>query len=122
MKKRKTLKIILLSLCAVLVLIVGGFLLWAGDYYHAEDAAVAVMADDSNLTSEDGMTVLAPASPTDTALIFYPGAKVEAISYLPILEKITRQCGVECILMKMPLNLAILTPMPPTAQWRRIRR
>jgi len=43
-----------------------------------------------------------------SALIFYPGAKVEAVSYLPLLEKIRSSAGITCILVKMPLNLAFL--------------
>ncbi|MPN47977.1 hypothetical protein SDC9_195581 [bioreactor metagenome] len=40
-------------------------------------------------------------------MIFYPGAKVEHIAYLPILKSIEQHCGITCILVKMPFNLAI---------------
>ncbi|NCB34218.1 MAG: alpha/beta fold hydrolase, partial [Erysipelotrichia bacterium] len=42
----------------------------------------------------------------NTGIIFYPGAKVEAISYLPLLEKFKAE-GFTCVLVKMPLNMAI---------------
>ena len=41
----------------------------------------------------------------DTALIFYPGAKVEYTSYLPMLAKLSAK-GVDCYLVEMPLNMA----------------
>ena len=55
---------------------------------------------------QDNLTVLSPSYPTDTAIIFYPGAKVEAEAYLPLLDQI-RQTGVTCILVHMPFHMAI---------------
>ena len=42
----------------------------------------------------------------ETALIFYPGAKVEHTAYLPLLSELADQ-GIDCFLVKMPCNLAI---------------
>lgn len=42
---------------------------------------------------------------TQDALVFYPGAKVEAAAYLPLLTALARD-GVDCFLVKMPLNMA----------------
>ena len=39
-------------------------------------------------------------------ILFYPGAKVEAEAYLPLLDQI-RQTGVTCILVHMPFHMAI---------------
>lgn len=44
--------------------------------------------------------------PSGTAIIFYPGSKVEAAAYLSLLEQI-KQTGVTCILVHMPFNMAI---------------
>ncbi|MEI3305504.1 MAG: alpha/beta fold hydrolase [Dysosmobacter sp.] len=52
------------------------------------------------------MTILSLSYPTDTAIIFYPGAKVEAAAYLPLLNQL-RQTGLTCILVEMPFHLAI---------------
>ncbi|MBR1567171.1 MAG: alpha/beta hydrolase [Oscillospiraceae bacterium] len=41
----------------------------------------------------------------DTALIFYPGAKVEAAAYAPLLAKIAAG-GTDCFLVEMPLHFA----------------
>jgi len=60
---------------------------------------------DSTLINEGSLTIL-PEEDSSTAVIFYPGAKVEAIAYLPILEQIREEAHVTCILVHMPLNLA----------------
>lgn len=43
----------------------------------------------------------------ENALIFYPGAKVEYTSYLPLCYELAEQ-GIDCFLVKMPCNLAFL--------------
>lgn len=42
---------------------------------------------------------------SDDVLIFYPGAKVEYTSYLPMFVDLASQ-GVDCYLVEMPLNIA----------------
>ena len=106
MRGRSLWRRVLLVLCLVLVLLGGGFFWYVSDYYRAEDAAVTVLAQGQNLTTEDNLTILSPSTPSDTAVIFYPGAKVEAIAYLPLLDQI-RQTGVTCILVDMPFHMAI---------------
>ena len=90
----------------ILVLLAGAFFWYVSDYYRAEDTALAVMVQDSGITVQDNLTILSPSHPTDTAIIFYPGAKVEAEAYLPLLDQI-RQLGVTCILVHMPFHMAI---------------
>lgn len=92
--------ILVLALCA------GAFFWYASDYYRAEDVALEVMAQDSGISVQDNLTILSTSVPSDTAIIFYPGAKVEAAAYLPLLDKI-RQTGVTCILVDMPFHMAI---------------
>ena len=106
MKKHKALKITIIILVAILV-IAGVFLIWASDYYHADAIAVSVFQQSSNIESRDSFIVISPDFPTETAFVFYPGAKVEYTAYLPILDKISGNCGIVCILVKMPLNMAI---------------
>ncbi|MBM6717106.1 alpha/beta fold hydrolase [Gemmiger formicilis] len=103
--KRRALRVLGVVL-AVLALLAGAFLWYVSDYYRAEDVALAVMNDGSGITVQDNLTILAPSVPGDTALIFYPGAKVEGNAYLPLLDKI-RQTGVTCILVNMPFHMAI---------------
>ena len=92
--------VLLLAVCA------GAFFWYVSDYYPAEDVALEVMAQDSGITVQDNLTILSPSVPSDTAIIFYPGAKVEAEAYLPLLDQI-RQTGVTCILVHMPFHMAI---------------
>lgn len=104
-KKRWPLRIAGILL-AVLVLLAGAFFWYVSDYYRAEDVALAVMNDGSGITVQDNLTILAPSVPGDTVLIFYPGAKVEAEAYLPLLDSL-RQTGLTCILVDMPFHMAI---------------
>lgn len=90
----------------VLAILAGTFSWYVSDYYRAEDVALEVLAQDSTIKEQDNLTILSPTYPTDTAIIFYPGAKVEAEAYLPLLDQI-RQRGVTCILVHMPFHMAI---------------
>lgn len=90
----------------VLAILSGAFFWYVSDYYRAEDVALEVLAQDSTIKEQDNLTILSPSYPTDTAIIFYPGAKVEAEAYLPLLDQI-RQTGVTCILVHMPFHMAI---------------
>ena len=105
MKKR--LKIILISLLLLPVILGGGFLVYASDYYRADETANAILQSGQAQVRDD-MIILRPEVASGSALIFYPGAKVEYTAYLPILEKL-RQNGIASVLMKMPFNMAIFS-------------
>lgn len=90
----------------ILAILAGAFLWYVSDYYRTEDVALEVLAQDNGISQRDNLTILSPTAPTETAIIFYPGAKVEAEAYLPLLDQI-RQTGVTCILVHMPFNMAI---------------
>ena len=107
--KQSIRKKLLIAASVVLLLVAvctGAFFWYVSDYYRAEDTALAVLAQGTGITVQDNLTVLSPSYPTDTAIIFYPGAKVEAEAYLPLLDQI-RQTGVTCILVHMPFHMAI---------------
>lgn len=95
--------VLLAAVCA------GTFFWYVSDYYRADDTALEVLAQDTGITVRDNLTILSPSYPTDTAIVFYPGAKVEAEAYLPLLDRI-RQTGVTCILVHMPFHMAIFDP------------
>lgn len=107
MKKHS--KIILIAILSILAILTVTFFIYVSDYYRADDVAGAVMQSDDTIRVQGNLTILTPATPSDTALIFYPGAKVEDTAYLPILEKL-RQNGITCVLVKMPFNMAIFDP------------
>jgi len=105
MKKR--LKIALITILTLIIILTSAFFIYVSDYYRADGVAIAAMESDAAIKVQDKLIILSPTTPSDTALIFYPGAKVEAIAYLPILEKIKQSCGITCILVKMPFNMSI---------------
>ena len=89
-----------------LAILAGAFFWYVSDYYRAEDVALEVLASGDHLEVRDHLTILSPFYPTYTVIIFYPGAKVEAAAYLPLLDQL-RQTGLTCILVEMPFHLAI---------------
>jgi hypothetical protein len=103
----KKLRLVIITALLLALILTGGFYIYASDYYRADDVAIAVMQNETALRFQDNLTILSPTVPSDTAFIFYPGAKVEHTAYLPILKKITQSSGITCILVKMPFNMAI---------------
>lgn len=98
---KRSLRKVGISLVLFVALAVGAFMVYAGDYYHA-DAAVSAQMDG---VVGERFTILSPDGQSDIGLIFYPGAKVEHLSYLPLLKRL-REGGVTCVLVKMPFNFA----------------
>lgn len=98
-KKEKVILFILLSFLLIGI----AFTLYVNDYYHAEPVALKVL-DEENIEIKKDSIILKGNS--GVGIIFYPGAKVEAESYLPLLSKL-RDKGFTIILVKMPFNMAI---------------
>lgn len=93
----------------VLAVIVIACAVYVNDYYRADTDAIAAFAPADNvevITPKDGMIVYAPENPT-AGLIFYPGGKVEYSAYVPLMKALAGE-GVQCVLVKMPFNLAVL--------------
>lgn len=103
----KRLKVTLITIAAFILVLMTGFFIYVSNYYHADDVALAVMQTENGLDVQDDYIVMSPTTPSEAALIFYPGGKVEHLAYLPLLEKITAQTGMTTILVKMPFNLAV---------------
>jgi pimeloyl-ACP methyl ester carboxylesterase len=102
---RKWVKVTLISVISLILVMGAGFWWYVSNYYHADEIAVAAAAGSQTIQKEGNLTILSPSAPSDTALIFYPGGKVESMAYLPLLEQL-RQNGITCVLVKMPFNLA----------------
>ena len=104
MKKHKGLK---LGVVAVLLLC-GVCWAYAADYYHADDIAVAAMSSATDVTVEQkGNAIAFIPEDAETGLIFYPGGKVEYAAYAPLMRALADN-GVLGVLVRMPLNLAVL--------------
>ncbi|MBE5979661.1 MAG: alpha/beta fold hydrolase [Paenibacillaceae bacterium] len=96
----------------IMILFITAFFIYTSIYYKAEDVAVNALNQDikSGRAKEEKQYILLPSkTQTDTALIFYPGGKVEATAYYPLLSKISSR-GITCILVKMPFHLAVFNP------------
>lgn len=105
MKKR--IKIALIVFLALVTLLTASFFIYVSRYYRADETATAVLHTDAVTRVDEDLIVLSPIGDSDTALIFYPGAKVEHTAYLPLLNSIRDRCGITCVLVKMPFNMAI---------------
>jgi pimeloyl-ACP methyl ester carboxylesterase len=103
---KKWLKRTLIAAAVLVILLAGAFFVYVSDYYRADAAVTAMVASDSTLSKSGDMIVITPAVPYDTALIFYPGGKVEYTAYVPMLKKLADR-GVAVVLVKMPFNLAV---------------
>lgn len=107
-KAKKRLKIAAIIVFASLLFAAGAFYIYSLDYYRADEAAVeAMVSEENSIVSKDKMWIFYPEQQaSDTALIFYPGGKVEAAAYAPLLKQLSQQ-GITCILLQMPFNLAV---------------
>ena len=101
-------KKIKIAIIIILLLIVGFAIFYINDYYHAEKIATDCLnnnGDVSLIKTSNGILFDGPGN--DTALIFYPGAKVEYTSYAPLFMNLSKQ-GIDSYLVEMPFNLAFL--------------
>ena len=94
----------------VLLVVTGVFGLYVGDHYHADLENIRAYSleipYDRMERLEDGSLVFYPAE-YDSAMIFYPGGKVEVNAYMTLMERCAQE-GILTILMPMPFNLAVL--------------
>ena len=110
--KRKRMKRFLIAMGIVIAVLAAGFAWYVNDYSHADDDALAAVADAEG--AADGVTVqtlaggeiaFVPAH-ANAGLIFYPGGKVQPEAYAPLLTKCAQE-GILCVLVKPLFNLAI---------------
>lgn len=84
--------------------------LYVQDYYRASDYVQELVQEYGTRLQRDGSyTTINPNRQVEgqVGLIFYPGGKVEAQAYLPLLLALADQ-GVKTVLVEMPFNLAVL--------------
>ena len=103
--KRIGLKIIIgvAIVIAVLALVFAGYV---GNYYHAANPAEAISDTETVQVIQTDTGYLYDGPGEEDALIFYPGAKVEAAAYGPLMKKLAAE-GIDCFLVEMPFNLAV---------------
>ena len=81
---------------------------YLGVYAKADERATAAMVSSAPVSvaeNEDGYLFDGPG--TDALLVFYPGGKVDETAYAPLMRTLAEN-GIDCLLIKMPLRLAML--------------
>lgn len=102
MKKRH---IFLILISIIIIAIIAYGIYYVNDYYHADGDALSYLNNTDVIETPNGL--LLDGAGNETALIFYPGAKVEYTSYLPMLSELSKK-GIDCYLVEMPYNIAFL--------------
>lgn len=110
MRKKKTLlKRVLISVGVLFGVVIIGFLVYVNDYYKATEDVDQWISLYSDIIEESiPYTIIHSGIAVDqqVGLIFYPGGKVEAKAYLPLLMQLSDQ-GIISVLVDMPFNLAV---------------
>lgn len=104
-------QIVLLALVALLIAAVVGFLLWASQASAPMPEALAALASDDTVTVDTTRWLdFAPTGEQPTsALIFYPGGKVDPRAYAPAAREMAA-AGHRVVIVPMPLNFAVFAP------------
>ena len=100
-KQKKTALIICASILGFLLILFVVCAIYVSDFYEADDS---IIGDTSGIRYlDDGSIVIGEG---ELGFIFYPGGKVEAEAYVPLMREIAKE-GVVCVIAKMPFKLAI---------------
>lgn len=92
---------------ALIICLLAAFLIYTGNYYHADAAALAALeTDDAVAVTRTGYGWFFDGPSEDDVLVFYPGGKVEETAYAPMLRLLAEQ-GMDVCLVKMPFRLAV---------------
>ena len=104
---KKMMKRIGIILAVLVVVMAGVFYIYTMDYYRASDYVDDIISNSTMRIEEDGkLTYIYPENPKSEGIIFYPGGKVEAIAYMPLLLQLAEE-GYTTVLVEMPFNLAV---------------
>jgi pimeloyl-ACP methyl ester carboxylesterase len=108
---RKGLRIALIVLGVIIVAAVVGFVAWGETPARPMAEALAALQSDSQVTVTVGewLTFTPADSQPTTGLVFYPGGRVDYRAYAPAAHQIAAQ-GYLVVIVRMPLNLAVLDP------------
>ena len=104
----KKIKMALYIVLALIIIMACLSVWYVNDYSHADASVNAYLNGTENVSVEkveNGLFLDGPGN--DSALIFYPGAKIEYVSYLPLFMELAND-GVDCFIVEMPCNLAFL--------------
>lgn len=107
-KSKRIIFKLLISIISITIILIIAFLIYTSSYYHAGNKAYFYLngaaSTLTHIENTDSYIVIAPPEPK-VGFIFYPGAKVEASSYVPLMVELAN-ADIQCIILKMPFNLA----------------
>lgn len=96
-----------------LLTIIGAiFIMYVNTYAKADEVAIHAInhSEIVEVTIDDALIIFEPPTTgVKTGIIFYPGGKVEAHAYAPLLQNLASE-GYLTVIYQMPYNLAILKP------------
>jgi len=105
--KKKILIYLLIIISALLAMVSGAFLIWAGSPMKAmPEARVAMQGSSAVSVEQSDWLVFHPSDMNGAGLILYPGARVDIESYAPQVLEIASQ-GYLVVIVPMPLNMAV---------------
>lgn len=105
MNKKKKIAIVIIVL---FMLVSCAYLL---HYHKAQSEAIKYLNGSENVTVKNTTNgIMLDGKGNDTAIIFYPGAKVDYLAYLPLFSILANDEGYDCFLVNMPFNFAFLAP------------
>jgi len=104
LKKKKLIKIIF----AVVVSFIAVCFVYLNDYYHADMVSIEAFSysNDVEMLHLENGNIIFGNEKSDSGLIFYQGAKVESMSYIPLMKEIASD-DIFCVLVDMPFNMAV---------------
>jgi hypothetical protein len=109
---KKKAKIIFISILSIILIIAAAFFIYVSDYYKTDRNTKNRMESaitKGEVTESGRFMIFHAGEDNGSALIFYPGGKVESSAYFPLLSKIADK-GITCVLVKMPFHLAVFDP------------
>lgn len=98
----------LLTLCLTVLLVAGIAVGWLTLFHRGDATARQALLSDEQVTvaPEDGGYFF-DGPGERTALVFLPGAKVQAVAYAPLMHELAAG-GIDCFLVDPPFNIAFL--------------
>lgn len=103
---RKRLIIIISTFVGLILTFFIAFAIYVNDYYHAMNYDIPQEFTDIIIEEYDDYTIYGDVDSVDKGIIFYPGGKVEAKAYEPLMYYLADE-DICCVLVEMPFNLAV---------------
>ena len=102
---------IIVGVVVVLALAMGGFVAWALSVPPImPEATQALLGDETVQVTQGRWIAFEPATPTrTTGVIFYPGGRVDARAYAPLMRSLAEN-GYPAFIVPVTLNLAFVSP------------